>query len=383
MIRRSPSNVPVPPRRSALLLTIATLVAVAACSGDGASEGGASGTGDGGTGSNTAPPKFADDSFRIVHTADARWKGDVAQREMEAVLERFPQIDVIYAHNDAMARGAALACQQKGRTEMRILGVDGLPDEGRKWVEAGLLEATYTYPTCGDEAIKLALLACNGVDLPKRIQLGTRQWTKGSLASGGGPINSPGEFMFTNLCAQNGAALTTAPKEDVIFRIGMAQCTDDEPWRVQMGKDLKAAAAKFPQIEYVYRSANDDVETQRGIVRDFIAQNLNAILISPKESRALASACREAVDAGIKVIVIDRELGGDDGDFTTFIGGNNERIGAAAARQALAILGNGGGTIVELQGLMTSSPAQERHRGFRDELVREIEVIHRHKQRNK
>jgi len=141
----------------------------------------------------------------------------------------------------------------------------------------------------------------------------------------------------------------------------MAQCTDGEPWRVAMREELTAAAARYPQIQFEYRAADNDAEKQRSIVRDFVAQGFHAILVSPKESLALAAPCKEAIAAGIKVVVLDRELGSDD--YTCFVGGDNGKIGEAAGAQIRAMLPTGG-TIVELQGLMTSSPAQERHDGF-------------------
>jgi len=323
----------------------------------------------GGNGEPDAIMQNPEGTVRVVHQADMLWKGDLAQTEMEAVLERLPEIDVIYAHNDAMAHGAAQACKQKGRAGIKIIGVDGLAGEGRKYVEDGLLDATFEYSTCGAEAIDLALLACSGVQgLPPRIKVGTRLFTKANLAAGGAAILSPGAFVMANLRTQHAKILTTTPMIDVVFRVGMAQCTDDEPWRVAMGKDIRAAAARYPQIELIYRSADDDVEKQRGIVRDFIAQNVNAILISPKESLALVAVCKEAMTAGIKVIVLDRELGGEADSQTCFIGGDNEQIGREVGRYITKLLGSKGGTIVELQGLMTSSPAQERHAGFAREL---------------
>ena len=164
---------------------------------------------------------------------------------------------------------------------------------------------------------------------------------------------------------QHAATLTTTPTIDVVFRIGMAQCTDDEPWRLAMREDLIAAAKRYPQVQFDYRAAEDDTEKQRGIVRDFIAQNYNAILVSPKESLVLAAVCKEAIEKGIKVIVLDRELGSED--YTCFVGGDNKAIGKAAGNMIKTLLPNGG-TIVEIQGLMTTSPAQERHQGFVDAL---------------
>ncbi len=87
----------------------------------------------------------------------------------------------------------------------------------------------------------------------------------------------------------------------------------------------------------------------------------DAILASPKESLALKEPCKEALKKGVHVVIIDRELGTDD--FSVFVGGDNHQIGRAVGDQIKLLLPDGG-TIVEIQGLMTSSPAQERHRGF-------------------
>jgi ribose transport system substrate-binding protein len=64
---------------------------------------------------------------------------------------------------------------------------------------------------------------------------------------------------------------------------------------------------------------------------------------------------------GIPVIVLDRAVEGDA--FTTFIGADNRRIGREAGKWAAKALG-GKGVIVELEGLMTSTPGQDRHSGF-------------------
>ena len=65
--------------------------------------------------------------------------------------------------------------------------------------------------------------------------------------------------------------------------------------------------------------------------------------------------------AGIPVIVLDRKVEGDK--YTCFIGGDNVKIGEEAGKFMVKLLG-GKGNIVELKGLMTSTPAVERHEGF-------------------
>jgi ribose transport system substrate-binding protein len=63
------------------------------------------------------------------------------------------------------------------------------------------------------------------------------------------------------------------------------------------------------------------------------------------------------------VIVLDRRVLGDE--YTCFIGADNKKIGKAAGRWIAKRLG-GEGRVVELKGLMTSTPGQDRNSGFRE-----------------
>lgn len=147
------------------------------------------------------------------------------------------------------------------------------------------------------------------------------------------------------------------------FVIGMSQCTETEPWRVQMDTDIKDAAAKHPEIKLIMNNAQDKSETQQSQVRELIQQKVDLIIISPKESRPLTRPVEEAIDAGIPVIVLDRKIEGDK--YTCFIGGDNVKIGREAGKYMVKLL-NGKGGIIELQGLNTSTPEKERHDGFMD-----------------
>jgi ribose transport system substrate-binding protein len=126
----------------------------------------------------------------------------------------------------------------------------------------------------------------------------------------------------------------------------------------------------------VFKDAQNDSLRQRAQVEELLAQGISLLVISPKESAPLTAPVARAYDQGIPVIVLDRRVDGDR--FTTFIGPDNRRIGQAAGKWASAALG-GKGKIVELEGLMTSSPARERHDGFWDGVGRAqhpgIEVV--------
>lgn len=143
--------------------------------------------------------------------------------------------------------------------------------------------------------------------------------------------------------------------------IGMSQCNRGEPWRVQMDADIKAAAEKHPEVKVIFKDAQNKETIQQDQVREFVAQGVDLIIISPKESRPLTKPVAEAMEAGIPVIVLDRKVEGDK--YTCFIGADNVLIGRKAGEYIVEQLG-GKGKVVELEGLMTSTPGQERHKGF-------------------
>lgn len=161
-----------------------------------------------------------------------------------------------------------------------------------------------------------------------------------------------------------GVGLAAEPAAKV-WRLGMSQCNLGEPWRVQMNADVKAAAEKHPGIKIVFKDAQNDTLRQRAHVEEFVSDKVDLLIISPKEAQPLTEPVAKAVAAGIPVIVLDRRLLGDK--YTCFIGADNRKIGKAAAQWIVGKLG-GKGKVVELKGLMTSTPGQDRNAGFREGL---------------
>jgi ribose transport system substrate-binding protein len=150
--------------------------------------------------------------------------------------------------------------------------------------------------------------------------------------------------------------------------IGMSQCNLGEPWRVQMDADVKAAADSHPNLRVIWKDAQNNSLTQRAQVEELVEQGADLIIISPKEAAPLTKPVAEAYQRGIPVIVLDRAVQGDQ--YTAFIGADNVKIGREAGTWIRQTLG-GKGNIVELKGLMTSTPGQDRHTGFLEGLALE------------
>lgn len=170
----------------------------------------------------------------------------------------------------------------------------------------------------------------------------------------------------TQSAAGTSSAGAAKGTKDNPWVIGMSQCNRGEPWREQMDRDITTAVAAHENLKLVLKDAQNDSLRQRAQVEELVAQKIDLLIISPKETAPLTKPVADAFDANIPVIVLDRRVDGDK--FTVFIGADNKKIGAAAGAFAKKLLGAGEGNIVELKGLMTSSPGQDRHSGFRDGL---------------
>jgi ABC-type sugar transport system substrate-binding protein len=300
--------------------------------------------------------------IQIVFRADCQWLEENGRREMASALSRFNRIDAVYGHNDPQAHGAYLAAKAEGKGRektIKFIGIDALSDEGVMYVKQGILTATFEYPTGGKEAIDIGMRILKGEEVPKWITLGTRLLTKENVDKGGLEIPAKGPKRAGLKPDKPRPSKRLAETKQVV--IGMSQCNLAEPWRRQMNNDVRDQAKKYPEIKLLGKDAQNDVTVQQSHVREFLTQGIDLLIVSPKETVPMTAPVKEVYDAGIPVIVLDREIQGTS--FTCFIGGDNVLIGREAGKYIASVL-NGKGNVVELQGLMTSQPGVDRHEGF-------------------
>jgi ribose transport system substrate-binding protein len=151
------------------------------------------------------------------------------------------------------------------------------------------------------------------------------------------------------------------PKQIVI---GMTVPSLQFPFFVIMKSDAEAAAAKLG-AKLVFVDAQNDSAKQAAAVEGFVAQKVNAILISPMTVDSLVPSIEAAVKAGIPVASVDRKANTDK--VLVHVGADNVEGGRAAARFIVEKLG-GKGSVIELEGTPGASPAIDRKKGF-DEVI--------------
>ncbi len=81
------------------------------------------------------------DGFEMVAQQSASWSQTEGYAKTEAILQANPDIKGIICGNDTMACGAAQACIDAGRTDIKIIGLDG-SDDAAEYIKKGQLVGT-------------------------------------------------------------------------------------------------------------------------------------------------------------------------------------------------------------------------------------------------
>lgn len=177
--------------------------------------------------------------------------------------------------------------------------------------------------------------------------------------------------LFTSGCGKSGggAAGDSAPAKPKIALV-MKSLANEFFITMAEGakKNHEAHAADYDLVINGIKNENDLAE-QVNIVEEMIAQQVNAIVIAPADSKALVTVLRHAKDAGILVVNIDNKL--DPGALKEaglkipFVGPDN-RAGARQVGDALAKHLKSGDKVAIIEGIPTAYNSQQRRLGFEE-----------------
>ena len=146
--------------------------------------------------------------------------------------------------------------------------------------------------------------------------------------------------------------------------VAVSQCSMDE-WRNQMNEEMRREAFFHTDLNVEIHSTPDNTQQQIADIESFIERRVDAIVVAPNEWEPLRPVIERAYDAGIPVVLVDRKINSEK--YTAFVGGDNVEVGRKAAHYIRDLLPQGG-TIVEIEGLASSTSSQERKQGLHEVL---------------
>ncbi|MER5325049.1 substrate-binding domain-containing protein [Streptosporangium roseum] len=159
-----------------------------------------------------------------------------------------------------------------------------------------------------------------------------------------------------------------APGDKVV--IGFSAPAADHGWIAAIAKNAEAAAKQYTDVEFKPVEPTNDINAQISAVESLIAAKVAALVILPNDGQQLNQIARQASDAGIPVINLDRVFP-DKLSYRTWIGGDNYGMGVAAGHyigKTLKDKGVADPVILEIQGIATLPLTQDRSKGFEDAL---------------
>ena len=161
----------------------------------------------------------------------------------------------------------------------------------------------------------------------------------------------------------------TGETENTALVVGFSQLGAESSWRIANTKSIEDAA-KASGYGLMMQNANQKQDRQIAALREFIAYQVDVIVFSPIVETGWDNVLREAKQAGIPVILVDRMIQTeDDSLYTCYVGADfyaeGRKAGEYLIRKADA-LGAEHMNIVEICGTTDSTPMRDRQRGFMD-----------------
>ncbi|MDO6602846.1 substrate-binding domain-containing protein [Arenibacter palladensis] len=150
--------------------------------------------------------------------------------------------------------------------------------------------------------------------------------------------------------------------KDKIY-IGFSQAMSNDDWRRSMNEAMKLQASLDHDVELIICDANNEVQKQISQIDQLIKDSVDIIIVSPILSKPITPIVQKAIDSKIPVLVVDRKT--ENETYTAYLGADNIEVGRIAANRIIASNSKDSINVVEITGLVGSSPAEERSLGFR------------------
>ena len=178
-------------------------------------------------------------------------------------------------------------------------------------------------------------------------------------------------FAFTILMFL--VLLASCSQDTKKYRIGVSQCSDDI-WRDKQNSELKIGVYFHDNVDLCFAAAYDSDERQIQQIDSLVETGIDLLIVAPNQVSTISPAIDRAYDKGIPVIVFERKT--NTKKYTAYMGADNYEMGHLMGEYVATRL-HEHGRIIEVMGLKGSSPAIERHNGFREAIAQHpgIQVI--------
>lgn len=168
-------------------------------------------------------------------------------------------------------------------------------------------------------------------------------------------LNVAAVLCGTLVCSAAGAKELT---------IGFSQIGSESGWRAAETTVSKTEAKKR-NVNFKIADAQQKQENQIKAIRAFIAQGVDAIFLAPVVATGWNTVLKEAKDAKIPVVLLDRDIDPSGKElYLTAVTSDSVHEGKVAGEWLVKTVGSKPCSVVELQGTVGASVATNRKKGF-------------------
>src|ERR1700722_2338872 len=136
--------------------------------------------------------------------------------------------------------------------------------------------------------------------------------------------------------------------------VAFSQANNAEPYRAAQKSLMEKLFAETPDVKLVSSDAQQDNSKQIAQIETFIRQKPAVLIVAPNERAALTAVMGQAMQTGIPVICLERDI--LQPNYTTYIRIDNRAIGRMAGQFIVDHLtqqfGEPKGTVVIIRGLL-------------------------------
>jgi ribose transport system substrate-binding protein len=141
-------------------------------------------------------------------------------------------------------------------------------------------------------------------------------------------------------------------QEQKKIKIGVSIPAADHGWTAGVGYWATTQMKKYPDIEWVYATANEPGK-QTSDIEDMMTQNINGLVLLATEPNAMGEVAKKARERGIFLVSVDRGSETLTPIVDVFLEGDNKAFGRKSAEYIVDRL-KGKGKIVILRGIPSS-----------------------------
>ncbi len=159
---------------------------------------------------------------------------------------------------------------------------------------------------------------------------------------------------------------TVAFASDDVITVGYAQVGHESDWRTANTQNFQDVFSAENGYELSFVDCDNQHDAQIEAVRSFITQELDYIIIAPIQSAGWDTVLQEAQDAGIPVIIADREIEADASLYDAWVGTAPYDEGVTAGNWLAEYLNGADANILVIEGSVGASAAINRTNGFKE-----------------